>query len=500
MAKYLDAPTARADGLEVGYARTVHLFDFDDNVFHMPTPILLFNEEGETFRVSTGAYAVLKVPENRALRQLHNYHVRFPDSLLEFAENPDQDSESFYLRDLKKALGMDGDDADAEPTRSDWKGPLWDQFVDALASDPDNVWIITARLHAPETIHAGLQYLVDLGLLPVAPALDRIWPVANDGFRARFDQEFAPETLPHLPGEPHMHWSTFKAVLMRHLLDRFAHFPEGRTLCKYSDDDAKNVEATCQLVPTVLADLDPVHPIDFQVYSTAQVPLPSVTFFTSEPGIESTRVPFALDFAADTPSAKWATVDLRLNTSNALKLHELTTLLAPQFASVTATVHDVPEPAADPITVIRYKASTAGDGVLCDDTSLEIPAAGADSPSANVKWVLDTLGEHAGERAMFVSMLGVRFDDTVAIYRGEVWGTIVADPCGGERMPFKPGFLPWFVPDGEESGRTLAEIIADGENYDAYNARHMAVQDLLRDKPYVTCAVLEEWTGPFQQE
>ncbi|KAI9188126.1 hypothetical protein H9P43_002517 [Blastocladiella emersonii ATCC 22665] len=522
---YRDVPAGRGP-----YGRVMHLFDFDDNVFHMPTPILLFNAAGEPFRISTGAYAVLKSDEQRALRDLAAYHVRFPDSLLEFAELPADaapGTPSYYLRDLCAALGITTDattfpaapEPEPEPDHANangtdlpprnqyaWQGPLWSELVHALATDPDNVWIVTARLHRPETIHAGLTFLHRLGLLPAVPHVSRIWPVAHAGFAERFAASFPAESAAQLqlPGPPHTHWSTFKAVLLSSLFRRFAAEANGgaATLCKFSDDDRKNIDATLKFLPSVLAAIHGgEHTLDVQVYSTAaSPPAPTVTLLSTDPAVTTAATEYTLPQLYHAVHPRWSTAHLRVNTSNKLKQAEFGWYLAPHVASLTVDTRDMPEPASDPITIMRYKATSVGAGVICDDTSLEIPDAAAEYTGTHIRWA-GSLDRYAGSRALFVSMLGLLRDDgTVAIYRGEVWGTIAAEDTESHaRTPYPGGFLPYFVPDGGD-GKSLAWFHAEGADYRPHNARWYAVQDLLHDKPYMVCARLDTWDGPFQAE
>ncbi|ORZ31567.1 hypothetical protein BCR44DRAFT_42235 [Catenaria anguillulae PL171] len=394
------------------------------------------------------------------------------------------------------------------------KAPLWAEFVHALATDPDNVWIITARLHHPETIHAALTMLASLGLLPAVPKPQHIWPVAHPGFPARFIAEF-PEhpPLPNLPGDPPLHWSRYKAELLSTLMHRFAReTPAGNvTLCKFSDDDHKNVEATLKYLPPVIAQLE--GKVAVQVYSTAHVPPPSMAYIDPS----GTRDPQAdLALAVPQPCSathpNWHSASLTINTSNKFKAAEFRTYLLPHVHALDMHAHDLPEPDSDPLTIMRYKAShVCPPGTICDDTSLEIPDAHADAAhlvGTNIKWGAHALDALAGKRALFVCMLGrVRANaesgkDEVAVYRGETWGTIcLEDKDAHARLRCAPGFLPWFVPDdGDRPGWSLARYIVEGVDYTRVNPRWIAVQDLLAERAYLVCPTLDKWQGKWQKE
>lgn len=175
----------------------------------------------------------------------------------------------------------------------------------------------------------------------------------------------------------------------------------------------------------------------------------------------------------------------RLNTSNRGKLEEFQCLFAAHGHQLTATAIDIKEINADPITVVTHKASQLPEGVLVEDTSLEIEGA---SVGIHVKWLLDHLQECVGRKAHWIVLLAYHDKDKVHIYKGEVIGTIV-EPRGKGGF----GFDPVFLPDGAK--HTLAEAKPD-----AVNARALAVKALLTQaKPHHTCSVLKDWQGEWQQ-
>jgi inosine/xanthosine triphosphate pyrophosphatase family protein len=466
----------------------------------MPTPIRLFNARHEVFQVSTSAWATLKDEQQRRWRQLHEYQVRYPQSLEEFGEPP-SGNENYFIRDLKSIL--------ATP-KHQWQGPLWHEFIQTLRENPNQVWIITARLHAPLTIWQGLEYLYQEGWIPAIPQLSQIWPVAHSEFPSRFHSVFGTQ-VPGLDGAPHTHWSTYKSCLISKLLHEIVHdakYPASSFLVKFSDDDSKNIKTICETLPSVLSKFVAApHQLDIQVYLTSKPT--QVVAFSSKGNVNgSPSIPITLYQGQDARAAssdqgnvvkggKALLPPVKLNTSNLFKLGEFQRLLAPFAESFQSTQFDLPEPEADPITVIRYKATQVPMGVLCDDASLEVPCA-AMSPSTNIRWSLDQLGSLVNQRALFVSMLAVRKGDQVYIYRGEVWGTLQQKndnvPC-----PAHAGFLPWFCPDAL-NGRYTTELIANNESYDHVNARYYAIQDYLNQKPYMICPKLDHWDGAFQQE
>lgn len=170
---------------------------------------------------------------------------------------------------------------------------------------------------------------------------------------------------------------------------------------------------------------------------------------------------------------------LYLNTSNPHKLLEFRRL---GLGGLEALRKDLPEPDADPLTVIRSKASQMGPNVIVEDTSLDVD--GADI-GVNVKWMLDHVEQYVGKKAVFRVLIGLLRDGVVEVYRGEVGGTIV--PARGNGMGFDPVFLP------EGADKTLGE-----SKPDRYNPRAEAVRNLLRGRVYRTLPPLFGWAGEWQ--
>ncbi len=171
---------------------------------------------------------------------------------------------------------------------------------------------------------------------------------------------------------------------------------------------------------------------------------------------------------------------LTINTGNADKLEEFRKLLNME---VVSRVEDLPEPEADAITIIRYKASQFEE-VLVDDTSLDIEGA---QVGINVKWYIEHMKDFVGKKANFICMLGIHRRGKIHIFRGDVPGKIVEARGKGF------GFNPYFLPEG--SHKTLAE-----EMQNQYNARYHAVQAFLKNKASMVCEPLKIWKGHFQSK
>lgn len=173
----------------------------------------------------------------------------------------------------------------------------------------------------------------------------------------------------------------------------------------------------------------------------------------------------------------------KLNTSNPNKYEEFKRLFANYRQELEATHIDLPEIAADHVRVIAHKASQLEEGVLVEDTSLEVEGAAV---GIQVKWLLDHLPNYIGSKARWIVLLAYRKNHLVFIHQGVVSGMIVeAKGAGGF------GFDPVFLPDG--ASLTLAQ-----SKPDSYNARAKAVKALLEKEVWSICPTIEYWEGPWQ--
>lgn len=151
------------------------------------------------------------------------------------------------------------------------------------------------------------------------------------------------------------------------------------------------------------------------------------------------------------------------------------------MGEVKSTEHDIAEPNADVITVVRYKASQF-ENVLIDDTSLLVEGV---EVGVNVRWLLSKLDEFVGKRAEFVCLLAICRSGQVEIFEGRQLGHIVA-PRGDSF-----GFNRYFLPDG-------ATLTFGEAKPDHLNARYKAVKNFLAGHPLQVLPPLKEYVGAFQ--
>jgi len=156
-------------------------FDWDDNIFFMPTEIMLHNKvTGEERGVATHEFALMR-EEIGEPGPWKDYETR-DDAYRYFREGapgPDgEPGENHFVRDVERAM-------QGAPER--WQGPSWDAFVKACRrkETAENTTIITARGHAPREMYAGLELLQSLGYIKHLPRVENLFPVTYPPLNAR---------------------------------------------------------------------------------------------------------------------------------------------------------------------------------------------------------------------------------------------------------------------------------------------------------------------------
>lgn len=122
-----------------------YAFDWDDNILHMPTKILMDKREGnewEPVDVSTTEFTIA--------RNDPNYRIRNNDASLAFSEFRDNGvrGDKAFLEDSIEAIN------------NKRMAPSWKAFMKCL-SDASLFAIITARGHEPESIKKTIEWIID---------------------------------------------------------------------------------------------------------------------------------------------------------------------------------------------------------------------------------------------------------------------------------------------------------------------------------------------------
>lgn len=120
-----------------------YAFDWDDNIVHMPTKIVLVNEDDEEVPMSTEDFALYR---DRIGKESFEYKG---ETIAGYADNPFRnfriDGDADFLIDAMRAK----------------KGPAWKDFVEAI-NNGSIFAIITARGHRPDTLkEAVYNYIIN---------------------------------------------------------------------------------------------------------------------------------------------------------------------------------------------------------------------------------------------------------------------------------------------------------------------------------------------------
>ena len=134
-----------------------YIFDWDDNILHMPTKIYLErrneNDDWVKHSVSTAIFSVIRNDHD-------NYRAPHGDWNVAFCEfrDIDIDNENVFLRDTRTAI-------DSVVRGEQNAGPSFDKFRQTLV-EGRLFAIVTARGHSPEIIRQGVEYFIDTVLTP----------------------------------------------------------------------------------------------------------------------------------------------------------------------------------------------------------------------------------------------------------------------------------------------------------------------------------------------
>lgn len=228
----LPIPTKRARdrNFEMG-GRSFYFFDFDDNIVHLETKIIVFNViTGAEKEVSTTDYPKVHPLLGKKGSEWEHYsaleEASGGGSYRNFRELPND-----ILNGRPQPLVADMHAALQNPFR-DWRGPSWNFFAHAVNNNRP-IAVITARGHHPHTIRRAIDLLVLSGDLDAHPNYLSIYPVSHPEIRRSL-------------GDHDMKLSTGelkKLAIKAAVYDAFACYGENPYhRFGMSDDDPKNVE------------------------------------------------------------------------------------------------------------------------------------------------------------------------------------------------------------------------------------------------------------------
>jgi len=238
--------------------KRVYVFDWDDNIIHMPTTIRMEHNIGGawiTQEISTMKYAVIRDDDD------YRYPLGVADPYLNFSNNPQ------FISDLSNAL------------EDKTFGPSFAKFKECLMYGNDFA-IITARGQSKHVILAGIIMIIgktffddemnlmlsNVGDLNEYLARQVICPVTSD------EMDFSELKENNLEDEDEENIQMRKVVALDRYIERkidttdFIEF-DGKFSVGFSDDDEKNVKSIKDFIDSALK---PRYPnLHFVVYDTS---------------------------------------------------------------------------------------------------------------------------------------------------------------------------------------------------------------------------------------
>lgn len=128
------------------YQLLYYAFDWDDNILHMPTEIIVLDDDGKEVGMSTQDFA-----EYRSLIGVDQFEYD-GKNIVGFAKDAfryfrDTVDPTIFIKDVQKSLS------------GDMKAKAWNDFIECLTTG-SLFSIITARGHEPETIRRGVELII----------------------------------------------------------------------------------------------------------------------------------------------------------------------------------------------------------------------------------------------------------------------------------------------------------------------------------------------------
>ena len=151
------------EGTELHY----YALDWDDNILHMPTKILMDRKDGDNWvpiEASTAEFAKFR-------QDTENFRLRDNDPSKAFSEFRDTGArgDSAFLEDVKTAVTQN------------YLAPSWDAFIKCL-TEGALFAIITARGHEPNSIRKGVEFIID-NVLAKLPSINPNFTLADEMFQ-----------------------------------------------------------------------------------------------------------------------------------------------------------------------------------------------------------------------------------------------------------------------------------------------------------------------------
>jgi len=215
--------------------RSFYFFDFDDNVMHLDTKIVLFRRGSDEEReISTTEYASVHGLVGRERTAWSEWEIRTKvaefGSYRNFRDLPGEargGDRQPLVRDVREALAN---------AVTDWRGPSWAFFVHAV-NQSRPISLITARGPPPPPLRRAVDLLAQTRDLPANPNYLSLYPVTHPDVQKLLGDPEGRASIAELK----------KEAIKRAVADAFECFganPSHRF--GMSDDDPANVRLIAQ--------------------------------------------------------------------------------------------------------------------------------------------------------------------------------------------------------------------------------------------------------------
>ncbi len=160
------------------WASSFYIFDIDDNLFKLPTKIVVFEKSsGREVYVSTGDYSKIREQIGKAGIWRH-FEIRGDDKTGSFRYFRPKENGNYFLDDILRAL--------KESSPEHWVGPSFETLLSVL-TDPElakRVFFLTARGHDSEEVLEGIDKLLSyyrnkLGVKFYLPPRENIYCIGS---------------------------------------------------------------------------------------------------------------------------------------------------------------------------------------------------------------------------------------------------------------------------------------------------------------------------------
>ncbi len=160
--------------------RSFYFFDFDDNVVHLHTKIVVFHKRtGDEREISTTDFPLVHPDLGKPGSEWEHYEVREHGEMGSFRNF--REMNPALLKGRPQPLVADMHSALQNPFQ-EWRGPSWNFFSHAVNNNRP-IAVITARGHHPHTIRRAIDLLVLSGDLDAHPNYLSVYPVSNPDIR-----------------------------------------------------------------------------------------------------------------------------------------------------------------------------------------------------------------------------------------------------------------------------------------------------------------------------